>query len=410
MPAWPVSERKMASDGRNSVISRQRRSGRIGTASDRSNPSKLGPPTVDQQAHALRPGRSVRDRGHGLDEALQRHFRVALDGDFSGIVAADLGGVHVDLYGRRSLPGDLPEVTDLPAGMAAHEDHEVRLRHDLVGAFAGIGAHHARGKGMVLRNRTFGVQGSRHRHGKLLRQPDHFGLRARCGNASPRNQNRSLRSCDASRRFRHAPGLRFGTKGRITGEGRLHGHIGIERRARGYVAGQAQDIQVDRSGPARSGLAEGLAQQKRDLFHAIHVGVELGDRIVEGAVVDLLVGLLVEVVGHPAARDCDDRRPREPGVLQSGGEIGRAHGLRHGDAGAAGDPRVTVRHVGRGLLGMTPDPPDAQFLHLHEGAVQDVGHVEDGPDPVAVQHLRDVPVAGHFRHWSSSPRIRLVIT
>ena len=75
--------------------------------------------------------------------------------------------------------------------------------------------------------------------------------------------------------------------------------------------------------------------------------------------------------------------------LEAGGEVCRAHRLRHAHGGPPGRPGVPVRHVRGRLLRMREDTPDAEGLHFDQGLPQDRLDKEDVGDSVPVKGLRD---------------------
>ena len=124
---------------------------------------------------------------------------------------------------------------------------------------------------------------------------------------------------------------------------------------------------MHRAGRARSGDAEGLAQQIGKTRDVIHRGVELGDRVERADVLCFLVGVPVADLGRGAARKGDHGRAGQVGVAQARRQVHAAHDLRHADARTPRGARVAVRHVGRGLLPVGQDAGDARAALIHLG-------------------------------------------
>src|SRR5207245_9834546 len=112
----------------------------------------------------------------------------------------------------------------------------------------------------------------------------------------------------------------------------------------------AAELQVHRTGRARGGDAKRLAQHVREALDGVHRGVPLRHRLERRHVVDLLVHLAELGLRVAPAGEGDDRRVREPGVAQPGGEVQRADYLRHASTRLAGIARAAVCHVRRGLF------------------------------------------------------------
>ena len=100
----------------------------------------------------------------------------------------------------------------------------------------------------------------------------------------------------------------------------------------------------------------------------------------------------------PAPRNGDDRRPGQPPVLQPGSQVGCPNRLDHGHAGAAGSAGIPIGHVGRCLFRVAEHPPDAQFLHLHQGESRYRWHEEHRADTVALEGFSHESPAGHLGH------------
>ena len=213
-------------------------------------------------------------------------------------------------------------------------------------------------------------------------------MTGRCADVSARAAARTL--------SRSASGRKAGT----LGEGGLEHYLKVGLGFGGEVAGHALDVQVDRSGRAGGGLAEGLPQQVGELLGVVHHRAELGDRGEGLGVLDFLVGVLVLLVAALVAGQGDDRRQAQVGVLQPGGQVGGAHRLRHADARLAGGPGVAVGHVGRSLFAVGDDPLDADEVHLGQRPPQDGRHEEDVGNPVGLESVCHELSTSHTRHRS----------
>ncbi len=164
---------------------------------------------------------------------------------------------------------------------------------------------------------------------------------------------------------------------------RLHlGFVGID------LALVAAELQVNRSGRTGGRDAESLAHHVGEARDVVDGGVELGDRLERRHVVDLLVDLAELGLGVAPAGQGDHRRMGKPGVAQAGGKVERADHLRGADAGLAGRARITIRHVGRGLLAMHMQPLDVGAgFHHREGFAQHRRHVEHVGDAITLEHV-----------------------
>ena len=154
---------------------------------------------------------------------------------------------------------------------------------------------------------------------------------------------------------------------------------------------------MHRTGRAGRRDAERLPHHVGKARDIVDGGVHLGHRLERRHVVDFLIDLAELGLGVAAAGHGDDRRMREKGVAQAGGEIERADHLRHADAGLAGGARITVGHIGGGFLAVAMHARDlGAALHFGEGAPQHRRHHEDMGDAVAGQHVGQHFGAGAF--------------
>ena len=171
----------------------------------------------------------------------------------------------------------------------------------------------------------------------------------------------------------------------------------------------AAELQMDRAGTSGHRRAERLPHHVGEARDVVDRGVEFGHRLERRHVVDLLIDLAEFRFRLAAAGHGDDRRMREPGVAQAGGEIERADDLRHADAGSAGSARIAVRHVGRGFLAVHMQPLDIGApLHLDIGGAQHRRHMKHMRHAVALEHVGEAFRAGHFaivseQHLPSPP-------
>ena len=113
MPEWPVSATTTAFGGRNSVISLQMRSGRMGIASE----SRIG---ATSSRHPLTSSCTRRThsalgaaRLQDLEQPAQRDLGIAQQTHGIGIVAAQLLRIDIQLDHRRADGGNPPVVGDL---------------------------------------------------------------------------------------------------------------------------------------------------------------------------------------------------------------------------------------------------------------------------------------------------------
>ena len=114
---------------------------------------------------------------------------------------------------------------------------------------------------------------------------------------------------------------------------------------------------------------------------------------------DFLVRIAVPVHRRAVSGDGDYRRNAQVGVLQAGGQVGRADGLGKAQARLAGNARVGVGHVRRRFLAVRDDALDANVLHLNEGAADDCGDKENVGYAVLAQRLSEESGARSFWAW-----------
>ena len=149
----------------------------------------------------------------------------------------------------------------------------------------------------------------------------------------------------------------------------------------------ALHAQVHRARRARGRDAKRLAQQIRHARHAVDLRVEFGHRVELRDVIDFLVGMTVTRLRRRPAGDRDNRRARHVAVAQSRRQIRRAYHLRHAHAGLAARARVTVGHVGGGLLAVHHDALDRHVLHFGERLQHERRHEENMRDAVTLHHF-----------------------
>ncbi len=154
---------------------------------------------------------------------------------------------------------------------------------------------------------------------------------------------------------------------------------------------------MHRAGRVRGGLPKCLPQLEGQLGGRGHVAAVFGDRLEERLVVNLLVGVALLEQGRLLAGQGDDGRGAQPGILQAGGQVGRAHALRHAHAWPMRSAGIAIGHIGGGFFRVRHDPAHAQGFHLHQGLVQDGIHIEDVRDPVALEGFGDEPGSGNGR-------------
>ncbi len=206
----------------------------------------------------------------------------------------------------------------------------------------------------------------------------------------------------ASRRG-DAGGIGLGPERRHPGELFLDDHLQIGLSVDDVLADDAVEIEMHRRRLAADRFAERLAQRQRQLVDmGDRVGV-LGHRRERPAVVDLLIGVALLVALRPPPGHRDHRRAGEIGILQAGRQIGRADRLRHAHAGAPGDARIAVGHVGGGFFAMHHDAAQAELFDFFERANAEHRHEENVRGAVAFKGLGDKAGAGHLGHSGVLP-------
>ncbi len=153
--------------------------------------------------------------------------------------------------------------------------------------------------------------------------------------------------------------------------------------------------------PRRAGhdRPPGVPQQARQFGGGIHLGGKFGHGGEQRRVRQLLVGVAMLLEGDLPAGQRDDRAAAEIGVLQPGREVGGTHRLREAQAGPAGDARIAVGHVDRGLFRMRQHPGNAEHAELDQRAA------EHGIDPEhmggagGVDRARQPFGTGHRLGW-----------
>ena len=346
--------------------------------------------------HAERSGAAASVRGR--DHAAQRVAHVALQPHVERVVAPQLLAVDVELHGRGALRRNPVAVGDLAAGMAADEEHQVCLAQDSVGALARVIPRHAHRQGMIGREHRLGVQRGGHRDRQLLGKRDQLGAGIRGGDTAPGHDHRPLRPGEPVQGLRDLVGVRLGAERRHPGERLLDDHFQVGFLVEHRLAGEAIQVEVRRARRAGGGGAERLAQSDRQQLRGADVGAVLGHRGERLDVVHLLVGVALLADRQLAPGQGDHRRAGQERILQPGGQVDRAHRLRHAQARAAPYPRIGVRHVRGSLLAVGLNTSHLQLLHLHQRARTDERHEEHVVDAVAVGHLGDETSASHSCH------------
>jgi hypothetical protein len=354
-------------------------------------------PFRDQLVHPLRPARAVRAWRRRLDHAAQRHLGVAEDRRDVGVVAAELGWIDVELDDPASGRREHPVVGDLPAGVAADEEHEVGFRQRAVGAVARIGAGDADRERVSVDDRRLGVERGGDRDRQFLGELHHFRLRARADHPAARDNHRPFRAAQRRERRLDMLGIGRGAERRRSPVGLLHQRLELGLLL-GDLAEMALHPQVHRAGRARGRHPECLANEVGHAGDVLDLRVELGHRVELADVVDLLVGVAIARLRRRTAGDRDDRRARHEAVAQAGGEVGGADHLRHTHAGLAAGAGIAVGHVGGGLLAVHHHAADGPVFHLGECLEHERRNEEDVRDLVALHHLGKQLRTCHFGH------------
>ena len=137
--------------------------------------------------------------------------------------------------------------------------------------------------------------------------------------------------------------------------------------------------------------AEGLAQQQGQLLQGVHLHVVFGHRLIVGPVMDFLIGVAIAVGNLLLPGEGDHRGVGQPGLLQTGGQVARAHGLGQAHRWLAGDAGHAVGHVGGRLFRVGHDALDAHLFQEDQGLAQDRLHIKDMGDAVTFDGLGQDP-------------------
>ena len=291
----------------------------------------------------------------------QRRLRIAHQAERVRVAAAELQRIDVDLHHlgveRRNAPG----VRHLIAGVAADEQHKVRLVHDLVGGRRGIVSRATNRQAMPRRDHAAPAERGADRRRQRLAQRQQFRPGTGRGGTGAGDDDDALRRAQLRRRAldlvvrRRRAIRRHRQLQRRIGAGRFAHHAGLDDVRRPSV-----QVEMRRTRRARHRLAPGLAQQARQVGGVGDIGRELRHRCVERLVREFLIGVAMVVERRLAAGQRDHRAVAQIRVLQPRREVRRADRLREADAGAAGDARIAVGHVGGGLLGVRQHARDAE--------------------------------------------------
>ena len=250
---------------------------------------------------------------------------------------------------------------------------------------------------MRVENDAFAVERSDDGDLQLLRELDDFALRLRAHHAAARDDDRLLRFREHGGGFAHALRLGLGPERRHAAELRLDDrfHLGVPQR---HVRAAPLEAQVHRTGRARRCGPESLAQQVGQARWVIDVHVGLGHRIELNEILDFLVRVPVARGHRRTAGNRDDGRARHVRIAQARREVRRTDRLRHAHARAASCARVTVGHVGCGLLAVRDDAAYVHVLHRDQRFGDDLRHVENVRDAVALHDFSEKLCTGGFCH------------
>ncbi len=248
---------------------------------------------------------------------------------------------------------------------------------------------------MLPVDRTLAGIGADHRRLQTLGQPQDLGPGAE--GAAARDDHRPLRPRQQLGGF--ADGSRV-----ARGRRRLRQRIG-ERHLGLLHEHVERHLERHRPRPATGQLVEGLAHQVRRIRGALDARRPFGEPLHDAELVGDLVQEADPAPDHrerDLARDAQHRRAGRIGRGQCRGGVEETR-AGHDDVGsdAPRRPRVTVGHIGRGLLvpGMHDADRVARVVECREQRV--ILHArqrEDGVDPVAAQHRDERFAAGHFSH------------
>ena len=299
----------------------------------------------------------------------QRGLGIAHQADGVCIGPPQLQRIDVDLHARRVELRNAPGVRHLIAGMAAHEQYHVGFVHDLVGRRRTIVSDATNRQSVAGGDRAAPAErrADRRRQRAAQRQQFRAGLRSR--DSGTRDDREALRTPQGG-------GGTFEFIVRRRGTERRHAQLkrGIDAGGLGHRAGfddvALQPVDVEMHRPRRAGhrRAPRLAEQARQVGCGVHLGGEFGYRREHRMMRNLLVGVAMLVCRRLAAGDGDHRAITEERILQSRCEVRRADRLREADAGAAGNPRVTIGHVSDSLLAVPQHALDVQRSQLDQCA------------------------------------------
>ena len=158
------------------------------------------------------------------------------------------------------------------------------------------------------------------------------------------------------------------------GSGLRHGLFGE------HVLGKGED---HGSRPPRHRRVESVAQVLRDAARVVHLRDPFGELAEHAPVVDLLECLAIEDVAAGLSDEEQERRRVLEGGVDAHRGVGRARASRdEGDAGAAGELSVGIRHV-RGAAFVPADDDADLFLRVVEGVEKtEVAFARDAEDVV----------------------------
>ena len=355
-------------------------------------------PVPDERAHLGQPRAAIGAGLRRVEHRRQRRLCVALQPHPHRVIAADLGRIDVELDDRRTRRRNAEVERELPAGVAADEEHQVGPAQDAVGALARVVARRPHRQRVVGREHRLGVERRGHRNRQLLGQGDQLVTCVRRRHAAAGHDHRPAGAVQHAERVGDRRRVGHRPERRHARELLLHDHLGIELAFGDHQAADLLQVEVGRPGRAAHRAAERLPQVHRQHSGVVHAGAVLGDRRERRDVIDLLVGVALLVEPALAAGQRDDRRAGQVRVLQAGRQVGGPDRLGHHQRRAAAHARVAVGHVGGRLLAVGLDGGHAQLAHLQDGGGHDVRHVEDVREAVAVDGLGDEAGAGHRGH------------
>ena len=274
---------------------------------------------------------------------------------------------------------------DLIAGVAADEQHEIGVVHDAVGGRRRVVADGADGERVSRRDEPVGAERNADGRGETFAERQQLVAAARrrgagtCNDRNPLGGKQCLcRAGDVISRWQRT----------------VRGHRHIERRARADGFGHRAhfddfgkppvEIEMRRARRSRHGRAPRLPQQSRQVGGGVDFGCKFRHRRKQRRVWQLLIGVAVLLGGDLAPGQRDDGAAAEIRILQSGGEIGGADGLREAQGRAAGDARKTIGHVDGGFLRMCEHPRDAEHAEFDQCPSQ------NGVDPEYVRRAGGV--------------------